>query len=299
MPPALLTAFFFALTAVCARRAALLLGAAPANFARLLLAALLLGIWAHMVGAGLGGGALGWFLLSGLAGFGVGGLTMFHALPRAGSNLAMLIVQCGTALVAATLEWFWLGTRLSGAQIGCAVLVLAGVALGLLPRNLPGVPRRVLWTGIALAALSACGQGAGAVLSRRAFAELRAAGGMIDPGSAAYQRVLGGLLVALIGLAWWCWRRRGAAVPARPDWRRAAPWVGANTLSGPVLGVTAYQWALSLAPAGVVQSIVATAPLLTAPLAWRLGEATPRPLYFAGAALAVAGTAGLFWTAGW
>jgi drug/metabolite transporter (DMT)-like permease len=68
----------------------------------------------------------------------------------------------------------------------------------------------------------------------------------------------------------------------------------ANTLAGPVLGVTCFQWALSMAKAGIVQSVVATAPLITAPVAWRFGESVPRLRYFAGAMLAVAGTVGLF-----
>ena len=45
----------------------------------------------------------------------------------------------------------------------------------------------------------------------------------------------------------------------------------------------------------MTQSIIATAPLFTAPLAWRLGEYLPRGRYFAGALLAVAGTVSLFW----
>jgi drug/metabolite transporter (DMT)-like permease len=295
MPAALLTAFFFALTAVCARRAALLVGSVPANFLRLVGATCLLGAWAWLFGAGLGGGVLGWFVLSGVAGFGVGGVAMFFALPRAGSNLAMLIVQCGTAVCAAGLEWLWLGTRLSVGQLAACSLVLTGVVIGMLPRNLPDLPRRVMAAGIGFALLSAVGQATGAVLSRQAFAVLRANNGLMDPGTAAFQRVLGGLLVALVALAmWWVWRRHVPGRAPQPQWRRAAPWVSANTLTGPVLGVAAYQWALSLAPAGVVQSVVATAPLLIVPLAWRLGEQTPRWPYFIGAGLAVVGTASLF-----
>ena len=74
---------------------------------------------------------------------------------------------------------------------------------------------------------------------------------------------------------------------------RAWPWVVANGLTGPVLGVTCFQWALSTTPAGIVQSIVATAPLVTIPLARWLEHARPRALYYAGALLAVAGVCGL------
>ena len=111
---ALGTALFFALTPVFANRAAHRLGGTQANFWRLLVAVIVLGAWAHVAGRGVGGVALGWFILGGIAGFGVGGVAMFQSLPRLGSNLSTLIVQCGSAVVAAGVEWTWLGTRLTG-----------------------------------------------------------------------------------------------------------------------------------------------------------------------------------------
>jgi len=53
---------------------------------------------------------------------------------------------------------------------------------------------------------------------------------------------------------------------------------------GPVLGVTCFQWALSTTKAGIVQSIVATSPLATIPLAAWLEGGWPRPVYYGGAA---------------
>jgi len=302
------TTLFFACNAIFANRSAKMLGSTVANFWRLLLAALILGGWAHLAGLGFGGVALNWFLVSGLVGFGLGGVAMFQALPRVGSNLAMLIVQCGSALVAAGGEWIWLGARLTPLQVGFMLLALAGVAIGLLPRSLPDVPQRVLRVGIAWAVFSAGGQGLGAVLSRKAFALSRAAHESLDPATTAYQRALGGLLVAALAVVI---SRYGplavAALPERPDRRsqtpatagarRAAPawtWVLANTLAGPVLGVTCFQWALSTTKAGIVQSIVATSPLATIPLAAWLEGGWPRPIYYGGALLAVAGVAGLY-----
>jgi len=122
-------------------------------------ATLILGVWAHLAGMGLGGVALGWFLASGLVGFGLGGVAMFQALPRLGSNLAMLIVQCGSALVATVGEWLWLDAKLTPLQIGFILITLVGVAVGLLPRSLPVVPKGVLRAGVAWALLSAVGQG--------------------------------------------------------------------------------------------------------------------------------------------
>jgi drug/metabolite transporter (DMT)-like permease len=331
---ALGTTFFFACNAIFANRSAQRLGSNPANLARLAVAVVLLGAWAHLAGHGLGGRSFSWFLLSGIAGFGLGGVAMFQALPRIGSPLAMLIVQCGSSLVAAAVEWGWLGTRLTTAQLAFVAATLTGVALGLMAPMLasdgaapgggdgsptspdrqsfkwPRTPRRggptsaaaglgsmtpgSLRAGMVWAAISAFGQGLGAVLSRKAFRIAAQAHEATDPASTAYQRALGGLLVAAVVVAaTWLWRRR-AAPPLAREAGRAWPWVLANAVTGPVLGVTCFQWALSTTPAGIVQPIVATAPLLTIPLAMWFEHARPRPLYYLGAILAVLGVVGLF-----
>jgi len=284
------TLLFFAVTPVFARRAAMLLGSLRANFWRLLVATVLLGAWAHLAGRGTGGAAFGWFFVGGVVGFGIGGVAMFQSLPRLGSNLSTLIVQCGSALIAAGVEWQWLGTRLTAIQLGCIVVTLAGIVIGLLPRSLPRVSPAEWASGLAWAVLSAAGQGAGAVISRKAFATAATYGEMVDPGTAAYQRALGGLLVAAMVVILFMRRDPARATAGAAAW----PWVTANALTGPVLGVACFQWALRSTPAGIVQPIVAAAPLLTIPFAAWLEGSRPRSTYYLGAALAVAGVAGLF-----
>lgn len=288
---ALGTTLFFAVTPVFANRAAGMLGSLRANFWRLTVAVVLLGIWAHAFGRGTGGAAFAWFLFGGVVGFGVGGIAMFQSLPRLGSNLSTLIVQCGSAVTAAVVEWTWLGTRLSGLQVGFAALTLTGIALGLMPKSLPAVPGRQFAIGLTWAIVSAAAQGWGAVISRKAFAIARQAHETIDPGSAAYQRALGGVAVAAVAVLVAAAARRSQPAQARPG--SAVPWVLANAATGPVLGVTCYQWALRTTPAGIVQPIVAAAPLLTIPFAMWLEGAKPRPRYYLGALIAVAGVAGL------
>lgn len=285
---ALGTLIFFAVTPVFAHRAAHLLGSLRANVWRLAVATVLLGAWAHLAGRGLEGRALPWFVFGGVVGFGVGGVAMFQSLPRLGSNLSTLIVQCGSAIVAATVEWLWLGSRLSWPQLGCVSLTLTGVVIGLLPSGAARPRTGSFASGVAWAVLSAMGQGVGAVVSRKAFQVAAAAHEQVDPGTAAYQRVIGGLVIAAVAYA--LARSRGtSAGRAATAW----PWVTANALTGPVLGVTCYQWALRTLPAGIVQPIVAAAPLLTIPFAALLEGTRPRATYYVGAVLAVAGVAGL------
>ncbi len=283
------TLLFFAVTPVFANRAAQRLGCTRANFWRLLLAAGVLGVWAHHFGRGLGGASLGWFFLGGLVGFGIGGVAMFQSLPRLGSSLSTLIVQCGSGVVAVVVEFAWLDARLTLGQLACAAVTLAGVAVGLLPRSLPRISPAEWKLGLGWALLSAIGQGVGAVISRKAFAVAAVLHDKIDPGSAAYQRALGGLVFAALALAFaMAWRADAPRLPGR-----AWPWVLGNTLTGPVLGVTCYQWALRTAPAGIVQPVVAAAPLLTIPFAAWLEGTRPRATYYVGAVLAVVGVSGL------
>jgi len=287
---ALATTLCFALTPVFANQAAHRLGSSAANFWRLFVALLALGLWAHGWGAGFGGAAKGWFFLGGLAGFGLGGLAMFQSLPRLGSSLSTLIVQCGSAVTAALLEWTWLGTGLTPVQTAGIAITLSGVTLGLMPRSLPRVSPAEWPAGLAWALFSALGQGTGAVLSRKAFAVAHQLNAPIDAGTAAYLRVIAGLLVAALAWGFVCWRRIDQ--PRRPG--RAWAWVLANAFTGPILGVVFFQWALRTTPAGIVQAIVATSPLLIIPFSVRMEGNRPRVSYFFGAGLAVVGVAALF-----
>ena len=310
MFPAFLTTLLFAGSAVFAARSARLVGGAAANMARLWLAGVLLALWAHGRGAGLGGGsaALGTFFLSGAVGFGLGDLALFAALPRIGSRLTVLLVQCLAVPVAATLEWAWMGTTLTLTQVGCITLILAGVALAVAPpkpppdhHSRPDVtpPDGRAWrVGLAFGVVAALGQAVGAVISRRGFTLAEAAGVHLDGGTAAYQRILGGLAVMTLGYGVGAWRGRNpalvtaeAAAPAR--WRRGWPWVVANALAGPTLGVSCYQWALATTPSALVLPIVATTPLVVVPLAYVLEGERPGRRSLVGGALAVAGAVAL------
>src|SRR5262245_20865907 len=130
-----LAAFFstilFSVSVVCGHRSAKLIGGTEANFWRLACATLMLGIGAYAFGIGLEGQAFPVFLLSGILGIGVGDVALFQALPRLGSRLSMLLIQCLTAPAAALLEWGWLGTTLTGRQIVCGIIILVGVGIAL------------------------------------------------------------------------------------------------------------------------------------------------------------------------
>jgi drug/metabolite transporter (DMT)-like permease len=238
---AFLATFCFSISVVCGTRTAKLIGGIEANFWRLALATLFLGIWAFTGGNGLGGGALPIFLLSGLIGIGIGDAGLFEALPRLGSRLSVLVIQCGTAPIAALVEWLWLGTTLGAVQILCVVVILAGVAAALSPSEHLHIPRTKLWAGILFALIGAAGNGIGAVMSRKGYAIAFANSEQMDGGTAAFQRLLGGLLIA--GVLLLVAKRQFMRLPegagdfvdtagARDKWRRIWPWVLTNSLAG-------------------------------------------------------------------
>jgi drug/metabolite transporter (DMT)-like permease len=299
MLPAFLTTVLFAISAVSANRMAKILGGIEANFWRITLATLLLGLWAHSFGRGLSGDAFPFFLLSGCVGFGIGDLALYQALPRIGSRLSIMLVHCLAAVFAAVTEWIWLGTKLSPLQMIWSATILAGVSLALAPSKHLELTPRVLTTGILYGIGAAFGQGFGAVLSRKAYQVADLAREPIDGMSAAYQRILAGWVVAAVSLILLKqharWKNEGEALgePRASKWSLAWYWVVINAFAGPTLGVSCFQWALATTPTGIVLPIVATTPLVIIPFARVMEGEQPTTRSLIGGVIAVMGAAAL------
>lgn len=292
MFPAFLTTLFFGISVIFAARSSRLLGINLANLGRMLIALLLLGAWAHRFGEGLAGRSFWTFFLSGSIGFGFGDLALFLALARLGPRLTILLAQCLAAPLGALIEWLWLGTQLRPAQLFCGALILLGVALALAPQRHVDLHRRTISMGILFGVLAALGQALGAVISRKASLIAQLDGLPIDGGTAAYQRMLGGIFITLIFvLATGCLRADFARLR-----QHAGPgffWITLHALAGPTIGVSCYQWALATTPTGIVLPIVAAAPIVTIPLAWWIDGDRPSLRSILGGILAVAGTIAL------
>ncbi len=316
-----LAAFFFALNATCASRNVRELGPLRANLGRLIVAFVVLGAFTHTLGHGFSSASLPWFIASGIIGMGLGDLGVYAALPLLGSRLTVLLTQCLAAPLAAFAEWLWLGTRLTGAQLAWGAVILAGVAIAVSPSKSSPPRVRVQPIGFVFGFIAACGQGFGAVVSRKGVNVADAAGEAVHNATfgltAAYQRIFAGLIFVAV---WFSvlelikhlrrsprtqTRGNGATagslvtgtMPASSNtpvgdratrWRRAG-WLVANGLAGPVLGVGCYQWALATTPSGIVLPIAATAPLLAIPIAFWIERDRPSRRAILGGVLAVAG----------
>lgn len=298
---ALLTTLLFATSAICGYRTARQIGGVEANFWRITLATIFLTVWAWTLGNGFAG-APEWFMLSGLFGIGIGDSAYFQALPRLGSRRTVLLMQCLTAPFAALIEWLWLGTTLNLPEILCVLVILAGVALALAPDDHIKISARDWKIGLTASGIAAFGGALGAVVIRKGYATIEAAGLNVDAGTTGYQRVLGGILIPTIALLLFKWRsahthggwlERKSFQVTREKWGRIWPWVLANALAGQTLGVTCMQWALKTTQAGIVTAIIATTPIVLLPMTRIVEKEKIGLRALLGAAIAVAGVIGL------
>jgi drug/metabolite transporter (DMT)-like permease len=264
-------------------------------------AALLLGLWAHILGQGLDGGQFRIVFLAGMIGFGGGGWCMFQAFPRIGSTLSLLIVECAAAILTTIAAMRVFGAAISLEQGIFVLMIIVGVSIALLPSKLPDVSRRTLLTGAAFAATAAVGQSLSWILTKSAFTHAQETGFILNPMTAAYQRLLGGAVLAVMVFSIHrllkrsdkseeLTKRMPEALSKVPSWI----WVVANAMAGPVLGVSCMLWAIrEVQNPGLVQAVVATATLLTVPLAREMENRVFETHYYIGAVVAILGVGGL------
>jgi drug/metabolite transporter (DMT)-like permease len=296
MLAAFLATIFFSLSAITGRRLSHFISGTQANIVRLLIAATVLGTFSHLFGFGLGGPVFPVLFLSGCLGFGIGDLSMFQAYPRIGARRTIVLIQCLAAPFGALIEWLWLHHAPTGAQAFYGVVILIGVAIALIPAKKDAQPTQGLFAGTCFGIFAGFCQGSAAVISRKAYEIAREAGhpfhSVTDGVNAAYQRLLGGILISTLFFGYLKIAHKSLPDGKR-DWARGLKWVAANAMVGPAFGVSCYQWALMTEKTSIVLPIVATTPLAVMPLAhylegdritWRTGL---------GGVLAVAGVIGL------
>lgn len=186
-----------------------------------------------------------------------------------------------SAPFALALGYAFRGETITALQGGGVVLILAGIVLAILgPGDGQGAPaQRALGLGLTLGVITALGQATGSLMARPAML----AG--TEPFTAmAIRSGLGAVFfVALLAIP----ALRPAARPGLPETRR----IGASAFSGIVLGMSLMMAALAHGEVGIVTTLSSTTPILILPMIWFVTRRAPGPMAWAGAALAVAGTA--------
>lgn len=265
------------------------LGALKANACRLALAALVLGLWVWSRGwVDFSTRAVQWLLVSGVVGFGLGDICLFVAFRRIGARLTMLVSLCSAPVFGAALDWWLHGAGFTLGQAATSAVILTGVGMALLGGH--GGEER--WhagslAGVVIALCSGFGQGCGAALSRHAQAFAALDGTMLDGAAQAFIRTLSGMALSMV--VWLVVSRMWPLVHGERSGGNPWGWLAAAVIFGPVLGVSCFQWALSLQGSVVVLSITATTPVLIMPLAARLDGDRPRRVAVFGALIAVLG----------
>jgi drug/metabolite transporter (DMT)-like permease len=299
---ALAATLLFSFSTICGHRSARMIGGTEANFWRLCIAVVLLGIYSFTFGIGLGGPSFPWFLVSGIIGIGIGDVALFQALPRLGPRLCSLLTNCLNPFAGILIEWLWLGTTLSPLQYGCIAVIIIGVMLALSPKDHPRLNRQSLTAGICFSVIAALGTALGAVISRKAYAIANELGPEIDGANAAFQRIFGGMFVAGISVLVVKARHLknpgimslDSAIPVtRAKWAAVWHWVLLNSLAGQVFGISFMQQALEHTPTGIVLAIISLSPIGVIPLAMIFENERPTARSLAGAVLGVSGVIAL------
>jgi drug/metabolite transporter (DMT)-like permease len=250
-----------------------------------------------------------WLILgiSGLLGFTFGDYCLFRSYLFLGPRLSSVMMALAPPMTA-LLGWIVLGETLSGRALLGMALTVGGVSWAILEgqrpagESVPGEdlpprgpnlelgadpgPRRTL-LGVALGAGGALGQASGLVFSKLGM-------GSYDPFAATQVRVLiGAAGYAVILSALRGWPRVKAAFGDRP----AMASTGIGAFFGPFLGVSLSLIAVQRTLTGIAASLMALTPIFIIPPVVLLRGERVGLGGIAGAALAVAGVALLFYPA--
>jgi drug/metabolite transporter (DMT)-like permease len=221
--------------------------------------------------SGMNAVSLGFLLLSGILGIGLGDTFYFEALNNIGARRTLLLEALAPPL-AALIALIFLQEALSSASWMGILLTLLGVTW-VISERVPGSAGKPIDSlrGISFALLSALGQASGAVLSRAALAETT-----ISPLWSTLLRIVGGVLVLLLWIP----------IKQPPtDWFKpllSKQLLGIITLTAlfsTYLGIWLQQTALKYTETGIAQALIATSPLFVLPIAIWMGEkVSPRAL---------------------
>ncbi len=288
---ALLTAIFWAVSALAFESATLRLGSVAVNILKLAAGFVFLTIVIYLrrglifpADAGIDNWL--WLTLSGLIGFVFGDLFLFKSYALIGSRFSMLIMTLVPPM-AALFGWVILGEHLTVLNFIGMTLTFAGIAIAILTRGGDNNGRLVMKfapVGIIYATGGAAGQAMGLVLSKLGLKDY-------DPFSATQIRIIAGMAgFAVLATIMKRWRHITAAVRDRPGMKSLT--IGA--FFGPFLGVLFSLISVKYTKAGIASTIMALTPvfiLIPAILFYKQKVTFPE---FAGAVLSVCGVALFF-----
>lgn len=295
---ALLTTFFWTITALSFETASKRIGSMHLNLLRLGLAAVLLSVFSLFhrgmflpMDASIHN--LFWLMLSGLVGFVIGDFALFKAFIITGARVAMLMMTLAPVF-AALAAWLILGEVMHLKSLVAMFITLAGIALVIFTRTRGTTAGLVAakgsysisypLKGIILGIIAAAGQGVGLVLSKYGMQDY-------DSFSSSQIRVVSGFLgFALLFFILGKFRE----LPASFRDSKAMKWLVVGSVFGPFLGVSFSLIAVQNTNAGIAQTIMSLVPVLIIPPAVLINKEKVTAREIVGAVIAVAGVALFF-----
>ena len=288
---ALLTAVFWAVSALAFETATLRLGSVAVNILRLgigfiFLSTLTLIRRGMFFPADAGPENWLWLTLSGLVGFVFGDLFLFKSYAIIGSRFAMLIMTLVPPLTA-LFGWIIMGEHLTPLNFLGMTLTFTGIGMAILTRD--GAQREKLILKLAPVGLlyafgGAVGQALGLVLSKVGMKDY-------DPFASTQIRIIAGTAgFAVLVTAMRRWRSVRTAVRDKTGMKSLT--LGA--IFGPFLGVSFSLVSVKLTKAGIASTIMALTPvfiLIPAILIYKQKVTIPE---FTGALISVCGVALFF-----
>ena len=234
--------------------------------------------------------AITWYPLliaSGIAGLAVGDTALFAAFKRLGPRRAQILYACN-APIAVILGVLILDESPSlGQSVGIAA-VFMGVVIAIVWGKRASQIHRweqiqgALWIGVSMGLVSAFGQALGSLLVKPALD----AG--VDPMAASTVRI-GAATILLFGMY-----KLGFSEPASTTIApRHVFYASMNALLAIVIGVSMLLWAFAEGDIGIASILASTTPVLILPWLWYQTGERPAAGAWAGAVIAVLGTAAI------
>ena len=254
---ALLTAFFWTITALAFESASRKLGSVAVNLLRLILGFIFLSIFTliyrgMILPVDAGSENWLWLLLSGLVGFLFGDLFLFKSYTIIGSRFAMLIMTL-VPPITAFFGWLIMDEHLELIHFLGMTLTFSGIALAIFSRRAKGekLSLKLAPPGILYALGGAVGQALGLVLSRKGVKDY-------DPFAASQIRIMAGIagfavLVTVMGR----WKNIRTALTNRQGMKVLT----LGSFFGPFLGVSFSLVAVKFTEAGIASTLMAMVPI--------------------------------------
>ncbi len=288
---ALLTAFFWTITAMAFEVGSKHIGSLALNMIRLALAFIYLSIFnllarGYILPTDASTHAWVWLSLSGIIGFVFGDYFLFRAFAAISARVAMLMMTL-VPPITALIGWMILGESMTLLEVSGMVLTISGISLAIFSRggeNGKKVRLSYPVKGILFALGGALGQAVGLVLSKFGMGDYNAF-------AATQIRIIAGMLgfaIIIVVL------NKGHVIKSAFKSRKGMIGTGIGSVFGPFLGVSFSLIAVKYATTGVASTIMAIVPILIIPPAVMFFKQKVSWLEILGAFISVGGVSLFF-----